>query len=175
MCFSFSFISVPLYDTLGWKAVVHAVNSTAMTTIICEDLRKAKNLLKHSSDMPTLQTVVVVNYEPEGQTQREFLQGGLKVYSFKEIVDIGRSNPHPVLPPKPEDISTICFTSGTTGIPKGVMLKHRNFIANHAYFFNSMEPVYRDNIISPSAVHFSYLPLPHVFERCNTQSQQRPK
>ncbi|PIK44518.1 putative long-chain-fatty-acid--CoA ligase 5 [Apostichopus japonicus] len=168
MCFSFNFISVPLYDTLGWKAVVHAVNSTAMTTIFCDDLAKAKNLLKHSSDMPTLQTVIVTGYTPNDQMGKEFLKGGLNIFSFEEVMDRGKRNLHPAVPPKPDDISTICFTSGTTGIPKGVMLKHRNFIANHAYFFNSLEPVYRDNIMSPSAVHFSYLPLPHVFERCNT-------
>jgi len=38
-------------------------------------------------------------------------------------------------PPKPEDLHTICYTSGTTGLPKGVMLTHANLVANHAGVF----------------------------------------
>ncbi|KAJ8022824.1 Long-chain-fatty-acid--CoA ligase 5 [Holothuria leucospilota] len=167
MCSSFNFISVPLYDTLGWQAVVHAVNSTSMTTLLCETLQKAENLLLHSSDMPTLTRIVVMDYSPNQETAKKFSSGGLKIFSFDEVLEMGRKHPHSVVPPTPEDIATICFTSGTTGIPKGVMLRHRNFTANHAYVFNSFEPEYRDKIITPTAVHFSYLPLPHVFERCN--------
>uniref|UniRef100_A0A914R1I1 long-chain-fatty-acid--CoA ligase n=1 Tax=Parascaris equorum TaxID=6256 RepID=A0A914R1I1_PAREQ len=31
--------------------------------------------------------------------------------------------------PKPDDLCTICYTSGTTGMPKGAMLTHANVIA----------------------------------------------
>jgi len=37
----------------------------------------------------------------------------------------------PVLPEvKPEDLSMLIYTAGTTGTPKGVMLSHKNFCAN---------------------------------------------
>lgn len=39
---------------------------------------------------------------------------------MEEIEAIGRDHRQPVSPPKPEDICTICYTSGTTGIPKVV-------------------------------------------------------
>lgn len=44
-------------------------------------------------------------------SKRDFML--LLVIFFK-----GRSSVHPFSPPKPEDIATICYTSGTTGTPK---------------------------------------------------------
>ena len=36
------------------------------------------------------------------------------------------------MPPAPTDTATICYTSGTTGVPKGGVLSHGNLIANSA-------------------------------------------
>ena len=59
---------------------------------------------------------------------------------------------------KPDDLATIVYTSGTTGLPKGVMLLHRNLygvckaISLHIGF-------HADDL------SLSFLPLAHVFER----------
>lgn len=66
--------------------------------------------------------------------------------------------------PKPEDLASICFTSGTTGIPKGVQLTHRNFIAQIESYKLSADN-YEIFLNTPTDVYFSYLPLSHVLER----------
>lgn len=46
---------------------------------------------------------------------------GVILLSFAEVEAMGRATPYPVRPPKPEDIATLCYTSGTTGNPKFVL------------------------------------------------------
>jgi long-chain acyl-CoA synthetase len=65
------------------------------------------------------------------------------------------------LAPGPEDpdaLATIVYTSGTTGRPKGVMLSHRNILANA---HNGL----RTAAVYPSDLFLSFLPLSHTLER----------
>lgn len=48
---------------------------------------------------------------------------------LSQVERLGSKQDHPEIPPKPEDICTICYTSGTTGAPKGVTLTHQNLVA----------------------------------------------
>jgi len=43
---------------------------------------------------------------------------GISVYSFDDFLALGRANPAEPVPPKPDDLCTIMYTSGTTGDPK---------------------------------------------------------
>jgi long-chain acyl-CoA synthetase len=61
-------------------------------------------------------------------------------------------------PTKGSDLATIVYTSGTTGKPKGVMLSHRNILAN----VQSGLRIYQ---IYPEDIFLSFLPLSHMFER----------
>ncbi|SBS82297.1 acyl-CoA synthetase, putative [Plasmodium malariae] len=61
---------------------------------------------------------------------------------------------------EPEFISTIVYTSGTSGKPKGVMLSNKNLFytvvpASSVSLFHAFNP----------NIHFSYLPLSHIYER----------
>lgn len=66
--------------------------------------------------------------------------------------------------PKPGDIASYCFTSGTSGSPKGVKLTHSNFIYQIEGFCLGSEKYHLFEAL-PSDVYMSYLPLSHVLER----------
>lgn len=55
-------------------------------------------------------------------------------------------------------LATICYTSGTSGRPKGVMLSHGNIMAN-------VRSSSETGMASRSDVFLSILPLSHMFER----------
>ncbi|HYW23876.1 MAG TPA: long-chain fatty acid--CoA ligase [Terriglobales bacterium] len=61
---------------------------------------------------------------------------------------------------QPDDLATLVYTSGTTGLPKGVMLPHRCFVD----MAHSCLEVFE---LGPEDEALSFLPYSHVFERIN--------
>ncbi len=59
---------------------------------------------------------------------------------------------------RPNDLATLVYTSGTTGIPKGVMLTHSNLVSNLFYAGDYFS-------LSPGQIGISFLPLSHVTAR----------
>ncbi len=59
---------------------------------------------------------------------------------------------------EPDQLATIVYTSGTMGRSKGVMLSHRNILANADSGLEYV-PMYREDVL------LSFLPLSHTFER----------
>ncbi|KAL1198038.1 Long chain acyl-CoA synthetase 7, peroxisomal [Cardamine amara subsp. amara] len=157
-CAAYSFISVPLYDTLGPDAVKFAVNHATLQAIFCVP-QTLNTLLSFLDEIPSIDLIVVVGGADENLPSLP--QGtGVKIVSYQKLLSQGRSSLHPFSPPKPEDIATICYTSGTTGTPKGVVLTHENLIANVAGSCLEIN-------FLPSDVYISYLPLAHIYERAN--------
>ncbi len=118
--------------------------------------------------------VIVIDGDEHWQrlkTVRDQLSGLVRMISIKPVLDtdeprlVSLADWLPAIagtydkpPSSGHDLATIVYTSGTTGKPKGVMLSHRNILAN----VQSGLAVYD---VFPSDVFLSFLPLSHMFER----------
>ena len=75
-----------------------------------------------------------------------------------DVEALGQASPMPYRAPRPDDIVTINYTSGTTGNPKGVTLTHANAVAAASASLCAAEQGKNDVICS-------YLPLAHIYQR----------
>ena len=85
---------------------------------------------------------------------------GLKLYDYLEVVNLGKQHQEVELTdPTPETIYMFCYTSGTTGDPKGAKMCHEGFLA----CFDLL--TYNRIDFTENDVSISYLPLAHIFEQ----------
>ncbi|XP_056295892.1 long-chain-fatty-acid--CoA ligase 1-like isoform X1 [Pseudoliparis swirei] len=161
-CYTYSLVPVPLYDTLGTEAISYIVDKAAISTIVCDVVDKVHLVLDCVRDRKHSVKNIVLMETPSVELVNRGHQAGIHILSLHEMEALGKANHQQPVPPQPEDMALICFTSGTTGNPKGAMLTHRNVVSNCSAFIKMTEV---SCPMSGSDVHISFLPLAHMFER----------
>lgn len=157
-CYMYSMVLIPLYDTLGPEAASFIVNQAEISLVICDKNSKMMNLLRRKSSMKCLRTVVCVE-SPNSEVVSMAEANNVKLIAFQELVKSGEKNPHQPVPCKSTDVCIICYTSGTTGIPKGAILTHYGMVST------AMAGLQHINFLGCDDVMVSYLPLAHSYER----------
>ena len=72
----------------------------------------------------------VVFGQKSGQRLPPAGPGGIQIRTLEEVRAAGEQHPTPHVPPTPDATATLCYTSGTTGVPKGAVLRHSAMVAN---------------------------------------------
>ncbi|XP_049722631.1 long-chain-fatty-acid--CoA ligase 1-like [Elephas maximus indicus] len=162
-CFAYSMVVVPLYETLGSEAITYIVNKAELSLVFVDKVEKAKHLLDGVENklIPGLKIIVLM--DSYGSDLVELgSKCGVEIISMKALQNLGRANRQKPKPPAPEDIAVICFTSGTTGNPKGALVTHQNIISVCSAFVKITETVLT---LSASDTYISFLPLAHMYEQ----------
>ena len=120
---------VTAYATLGEEGLIHSLKETEAKAIFL-DPQLISSLLNPIKSSPSVK-FVIYHGEPSQDdiAQLKSTHDHLTVLSYDSLLELGKQNPVPPVPPKPTDLACIMYTSGSTGRPKGVILTHRNVIA----------------------------------------------
>ncbi|KAI9203795.1 long-chain-fatty-acid--CoA ligase 5 [Polychytrium aggregatum] len=164
-CASYSLVSVPLYETFDQNSLEYIINLTEMKIVVSssKNLDRIFELLKKC---PQLKAIVVTDAETvSADLVQRAAEDSAKILTLAEVEKIGAGNQLPHVPPKPSDVFTICFTSGTTGSPKGVIGLHSNAVA---CIFGIVETFPKELALTDQDRHLSFLPLAHNLERALT-------
>ncbi len=124
---------VTAYDTLGEDGLRHSLIETKAKAIFLEPhlVPTLMTSLKRAKDIQ----YIIYNTDSEQEIKQADLEElaasheHLTVLSFEELRRKGLFNPADPVPPQPEDLCCIMYTSGSSGTPKGVRLKHKNVVA----------------------------------------------
>src|SRR5712691_4236245 len=136
-------VIVPLYVDDNPENVAWCLENSGARLLVMESSRMAEALAKVSAALPRL---LCLSAEP-GSGHRTI-----------DAVLPRQAAEFEVVPLEDGALATICYTSGTAGRPKGVMLTHGNILAN-------VGGCERLRIARPDDVFLSFLPVSHMFER----------
>jgi long-chain acyl-CoA synthetase len=157
-------ISSAIYQTSLPGEIGGILNYLGVTVVFCNDQEQVDKVVEIRATIPHVKRVI---YEdPRGMRGYQDDQWFLHVEDlyklgeelhqedpnlFNSLVDAG----------KPDDVCHLCLTSGTTGLPKGAMLTHRNYI-NMGLQLTKVDP------LEETDEYVSFLPFAWIGEQMNS-------
>lgn len=137
-------VSVPIYTTASVPTIEHILSHSAAKAIFIGKLDSTAAAEQAvAAELPR----IAMPY-PTLPAQHQW-QNWLRSYEpIRQVAD-----------PAPDDTMTLVYTSGSTGLPKGVVLSFRNIAASGDCSATSFAMRPEDRCVS-------YLPLAHITERC---------
>jgi long-chain acyl-CoA synthetase len=150
-------VAVPVYQDSIARELQYVWSHAEAAVIVAEDQEQVDKIISLRDQLPHLRHVIYD--DPRGLNRYRF--DWLK--SFEDVEEMGRQHAaqHPgafeaeVDRGRPDDVAMICYTSGTTGNPKGAMLTHTNVVATARTFMAAED-------VRPNDEWLCYLPMAWV-------------
>ncbi|TKY56155.1 Long chain acyl-CoA synthetase 9 [Spatholobus suberectus] len=154
-CFRRNVTVVTIYASLGEEALCYSLNETEVTTVICGQ-KELRTLVNISGQLDSVKRVICMDDDipPDASS----IANDWIITSFAEVERLGRENHVDADLPLSADVAVIMYTSGSTGLPKGVMMTHGNVLATLSAVMTIVPN------IGTKDIYLAYLPMAHILE-----------
>jgi long-chain acyl-CoA synthetase len=143
-------VVVPLYTTNGPEEMQHILSDSGAVVAAIEGPHNLERIAAIKDRLPHLRTLVRMDQDGAGADG--------STAQTTSIAQLGAGQKAEVCEGRGQDLATLIYTSGTTGPAKGVMLTHRNILANAEASMAHIE-------LGEGDMTLSFLPIAHAFER----------
>jgi long-chain acyl-CoA synthetase len=141
--------TVPLCNKLPDDLLIHNINHSGIVWLI-SDARSLDQVMRVHPQLDHPPELVLTEGHPENAK------------SFFELVQKGAQAPPPEIDIAPDDESKILYTSGSSGLPKGVMQTHRNLVGNVLSVFDAISKR-EDLILFKSAPDYHTMGILNIY------------
>lgn len=152
-------ITVPIYHTVTPEDFEHIVNNAEVKVLFIEDESLLKIYKQVAERCPSVEKVILFSSRSE---QGELPVLSARVRDRKRESDKARQQRDQFIQrlkaAQASDVTTIVYTSGTTGLPKGVVLTHTQAVSEVTEAFSYVG-------VDPTDLSLSFLPFSHVLGR----------
>ena len=150
-------LSVPAYVTNTVEDHRHVFATSGAAAVIVSRPPLAARVLAAANQVASVRIVIAIG-PATGQAST------VDLLSWSDVLAQGEAAPDDIAARvaelAPDDVASLIFTSGTGGAPKGVMVTHRNILANCRGAYRLLETLGLGD-----EVFLSFLPLSHSYER----------
>jgi long-chain acyl-CoA synthetase len=150
-------ITVPAYTTHGVDDFRHLLANSGARAVIVSTVALAHRIMPAADQVSTIASIITIEPLTSGQLSHA------EVYHWDEIMARGEELADDVsswvAAIGRDDVACLIYTSGTGGVPKGVMTTHANILANCYGAFRLLETIgFGDEVF------LCFLPLSHAYE-----------
>jgi len=151
-------VSVPIYHSNTSGQVAWVLRDSGARVVVVEDVTQLEKVQAELDSLPFLETIVVIEVmdlrsEERGKLLDELSRDGRRVLREQPEEFAER-----LAAVEPGWLATIVYTSGTTGVSKGVRLTHANLLA-------AVEAVRAVMAVDEEDTTVCCLPLSHIYGR----------
>jgi len=159
-------IPTGVYTTSSSTQCEYFANHSDAQFIFAEDYAQLNKYLEIRNNLPNIKAVIVMDPDVGKEMPTVADDCPFKVFTWEQFSQVGTNVQDDEIEKRckelvPSDIATLIYTSGTTSLPKGVILTHTNILW---VCYNIGYP-----IVNPAAPQnervVSYLPLSHIAEQ----------